>query len=662
MKYRHIIAASCIALGAGALTSCVVDDSWNLDDIDWTFGTKTDITFPTSSTGDIILKNILDLEEDGVVQIMPDPAGGADMYVVTQSGSADIEPLTVEDIKIDRPTVNSFDTNVDLSSVINHFSSQHRAPRRSQQFDLTVGGQRISVELPDVAYTYRITDADHLHYELRDVEAGGIHADLRRLDAVTMEGATFTLSVTDVILKNCDYANNIHFDEMTINMPKGIHVKEATFRYNGKSHPVEVDNAHSRLILTKADSEAIDVTRGIEIEATMSEARVGDDIVFTPGANGEKGKVKMLGRFRIDGQFRLESTELDHARLQEALNRVPETELLKQMGSDGKLHLDLVKLGIVPDAINVKGGGQFYSDIHITSVTGRVEHEVGEIDPLNLDDLPDFLGDDDVVLDLANPLLFVTVENGLPATANTLLSLSATVGGVQTERATSSISVKPGHNLFMLADHDTNVRPAKYADATFIPVKDLGGIIRKIPEQVNITVAPVTVEAEHFPIPGTFPIDVDYEVWAPLSFGPDFRLVYQGTERGWSEDLGDLEDVDFECIEMVGQIDSDLPAAIHLSVEPLDCELRPLAYVEAIAVDVPSSAKNHPFTIAFRAKAGHTLNDVLTGSNGSEQLDGVRYKAVVDDPAADATLRAGAKVRLHDVHITIKGGITVDAN
>ena len=334
----------------------------------------------------------------------------------------------------------------------------------------------------------------------------------------------------------------------------------------------------------------------------------------------------------------------------------------KQMGSDGQLHLDLVKLGIVPDAINVKGGGQFYSDIHITSVTGRVEHEVGDIDPLKLDDLPDFLGDDDVVLDLANPLLFVTVENGLPATANTLLSLSATVGGVQTERATSSISVKPGHNLFMLADHDTNVRPAKYADATFIPVKDLGGIIRKIPEQVNITVAPVTVEAEHFPIPGTFPIDVDYEVWAPLSFGPDFRLVYQGTERGWSEDLGDLEDVDFECIEMVGQIDSDLPAAIHLSVEPLDCELRPLAYVEAIAVDVPSGAKNHPFTIAFRAKAGHTLNDVLTGSNGSEQLDGVRYKAVVDDPAADATLRAGAKVRLHDVHITIKGGITIDAN
>ena len=44
------------------------------------------------------------------------------------------------------------------------------------------------------------------------------------------------------------------------------------------------------------------------------------------------------------------------------------------------------------------------------------------------------------------------------------------------------------------------------------------------------------------------------------------------------------------------------------------------------------------------------------------RLDGVRYRAVIDEPVEDALLRETAKIKLHQIKVTLKGGITVDAN
>ena len=105
----------CLTLG---ITSCV-DDGYDLDDVDMTLGVKTDLTLPTSSVGDILLRNVMNLEEDGIVALVPSPLNPDDsIYVVKQSGTADIKPVKINEIRIAAPKVDDFTSDVYLNEIL----------------------------------------------------------------------------------------------------------------------------------------------------------------------------------------------------------------------------------------------------------------------------------------------------------------------------------------------------------------------------------------------------------------------------------------------------------------------------------------------------------------------------------------------------------------
>ena len=89
-----------IAVVGFTATSCI-DENYDLSDIDMTLGIQGDISLPFCSTGDVILRNIMNLEEDGVVQFIDDPAGGDRIYTVRQSGKTVIPPIRIDDIRFE---------------------------------------------------------------------------------------------------------------------------------------------------------------------------------------------------------------------------------------------------------------------------------------------------------------------------------------------------------------------------------------------------------------------------------------------------------------------------------------------------------------------------------------------------------------------------------
>lgn len=633
-------------------TSCI-DENYDLSDIDLTLGVQGDVSLPFCSTGDIILRNIMNLEEDGVVQFIDDPAGGDRIFTVRQSGSTDIPSIHIDEIRFKSPTIKPIETSIELD--VDEYASS-RPKRISVVLPDGSGQKTYDVELKDHSYAYPIRNNDQTSFLFEDIQAKGISKDLVALEEIGLKPNTITIEIKKVDFGEADFFYGIHLDNSTLSFPKDLHLKSANLRYNGKDHALVIDTDNSVIPFFSGKGELINFLSPVILELVVDGATIGENFTFTTGPDG--GEIVMNGEFRLDATLRVETKDVDEEVLQAKVDEMDADLLLSMLDPQSQaIMLDLRDAGFIPDEVTVKGEGEFAEDLVVASVTGTVRREVEDPDPIKLDDLPDFLDDPEVVLDLENPAIFLNVNSDLPGTATTALKLVADV-----ERQTGEISVKQGANLFELSDHRSNLFPKGYENATWLQVADLAALVHRLPEKIGVDIQPVTLKAEHLTIPGSYDITLDYEIFAPVVCGKDFQLVYQDTERGWSSDLEDLEDVDAGFIEIHALADNALPASITLQVTPIDESGHEVKALEPIYLELKANAADQSLEMAVKPREGYTLNDVINGKNGAQRLDGVRYRAVINDPVDEAILRETAKIRLHHIKATLKGGVVIDAN
>lgn len=641
-----------IAVVGFTATSCI-DENYDLSDIDMTLGIQGDISLPFCSTGDVILRNIMNLEEDGVVQFIDDPAGGDRIYTVRQSGKTVIPPIRIDDIRFESPTITSFSTVIGLEF------DRKESPRPQRiSVVVTEDGKKktYGVDIKDYAYIYPVGEKDDAYFSFDDVRATGISNDLVALEEVKLKENTIVAEIKDIDFGQADFFHYVHMDDATLTFPKDMHLTGVNMIYNGKSHPVPFDKTNGIITLFKGKGEAIDTSRPIKVEISFDGVTIGNDFSFATGADG--GELSFDGGFRLFTSLRVESTEVDEKMLQATVDRMDPAVLLAMLDPQTqRIKLDLFDAGLIPEEVSVNGDGDFDSDLVVASVTGTVRREVDNPDPIMLDDLPDFLDDPEVVLDLSNPAIFLNVRNTLPGIATTALKLT----GTQT-RQTEEFEIVEGENRFELSDHYSTLRPEGYDDAAWIRVEDLGGLVRQLPEKIEVEVMPITLRTDNMPVPSSFSVSLEYEIFAPLSCGPDFKLVYQDTDRGWASDLEDLDNVDAGYIEVHALADNDLPASLTLEVIPVDEYGHAVEALEPICLSLPASVSDSPLEMKVIPREGFTLNDIINGKNGAQRLDGVRYRAVIDEPVEDALLRETAKIKLHHIKATLKGGVTIDAN
>lgn len=641
-----------IAVVGFTATSCI-DENYDLSDIDMTLGIQGDISLPFCSTGDVILRNIMNLEEDGVVQFIDDPAGGDRIYTVRQSGKTVIPPIRIDDIRFESPTITSFSTVIGLE-----FDRKELPKPQRISVVVTEDGEKktYGVDIKDYAYIYPVGEKDDAYFSFDDVRATGISNDLVALEEVKLKENTIVAEIKDFDFGKADFFHYVHMDDAILTFPKDMHLTGVNMIYNGKSHPVPFDKTNGIITLFKGKGEAIDTSRPIKVEISFDGVTIGNDFSFATGADG--GELSFDGGFRLFTSLRVESTEVDEKMLQATVDRMDPAVLLAMLDPQTqRIKLDLFDAGLIPEEVSVNGDGDFDNDLVVASVTGTVRRDVDDPDPIMLDDLPDFLDDPEVVLDLSNPAIFLNVRNTLPGMATTALKLT----GTQT-RQTEEFEIVEGENRFELSDHYSTLRPEGYDDAAWIRVEDLGGLVRQLPEKIDVEVMPVTLRTDNMPVPSSFDVSLEYEIFAPLSCGPDFKLVYQDTERGWASDLEDLDNVDAGYIEVHALADNDLPASLTLEVIPVDEYGHAVEALEPICLSLPASVSDSPLEMKVIPREGFTLNDIINGKNGAQRLDGVRYRAVIDEPVEDALLRETAKIKLHHIKATLKGGVTIDAN
>lgn len=637
MKQNSLLLIGTFCFGLG-MSSCI-DNSYDLDDIDTTLGIQTDLTLPTSSVDGIKLKNIMNLEEDGVVQLVPNPDSPDEdsMYVVRQSGNANVDPIKIDEIRITQPTINDIDSKIYLYGLTPQSTPKHKIGKHNVHINI----DGFPIDIQDATYSYTIKPKDNANQSLEGAEANGISADVVSIERIKFGEVKINLTInTDFP----EYFPYMHLDNLTLTLPEELHITSCKL---GSTDAKEITPGH--IVITDTE-DGPRPTRGITLELAIDELKTGKNFIF----DGKNHTAILGGIIEVGGTFRVETAELDAQKLEQFIKNAGNNITIDPLNPQ----LDLDKIGLIPKYITLNGKTTFSNDLVITHVTGTFQHAIENIDPLSLSDLPDFLDNEETVLDLDNPMICLSIYTELPAKINTRLTLMSDTDN-NIPRSTGLLTIEGGDTVkYFLAEKDKrDYLPNNYKDAISEKVEGLSNLIKRIPKQITVEVATVTLAATDLDITRPYDIDIAYDVYAPLMFGKDFKLVYTDTDKGW--DLGDDYDyLDAECISLKANISSTLPASMTLSLDLLNVQGNKIDIVEDNSIHCDANAKKSPIEIKIKAKPGHSLKEIL--APGANQMDGIRYKAKLDNPEVGQPLQDNAEIRIDDIQFSLQGLVTIE--
>lgn len=630
-KALHSLAL-CVAGSFLLLPSCVeVNDDYDLSgDIDMTIGAGGNLALPTSGTVKMKMKDILDLEEDGIVR----PVGEDSVYYLIEGAD---KPSTFEfdlpNITVDDPTLEPFELSFNI-------------PNLEALLDKALPGDENAVIRQQVL-NYR----DNLAL---------LETVLGDKAAVEYESPEIPLE-RDVKMLNYDFTMP---DEVT-----GL-------EYIGFSQPMQPD---FDLTTTMPAGKLVLHNVNAEFPAMLDH----DNITF--GGT-------WLGHLNDHGlhQYNVPDTTLTngvHTRLQLEFVGIdltkrpaPENRPWERASHpDGKLKLEesvamhgtVTVRGTIFDFIAL-AGENFKMQANIKMKAPEIGEVVVMVDPeinpesttIELNDLPDFLTENEVTVILQQPAIRldvmaeeITTHEALPVlvdcwgSLNTDKDITVNLGSETTPEIQIGGEVNSSWCIW-----DGKVAPVWGDEYSYYQAVGLTNIIEEIPEKIDLNFdARVKQEYVTIPLGTSYKATIDYNVECPLALAKGSKIVYSETVDELSEDLDGIEVKELKITAMLHVEDADggdnVPFdKLDLTVTPLDKNGNPIAGIQVEPLlDVNSGDK--------------IVLHLTCESGAMDKLESLTFEVaakVTTDGAAP--LSAKTTVQLTDVSIELIGGVIADLN
>lgn len=700
MKRKTFCRVLCALICGAAVTTACVDNNYDLKNLDLTMQTGFNgLTLPSSSTGQIKLGNLFDLNDGAVEEI--DSA-----YYLNTEGNTDPSHIKIDVITINKPKDLGFEAKLSWA-LDNHVRQQVRHRAGSEE-----------PEIPDASiFAYNIEEVTNTKITNAHTTTEISH-DLKSIHSVGLEPTTIGINVRVIGEEgkedNVSIFKQIHLNDLILHLPVGLHVTSCQF----KEKEILAGNAEA---LQKAQAEGIinisklsdntdyspNSNKPLTLSVTFDKANVTTvetNDVAKNGAyfNSKEHSAQLVGEIYLEG--------LVYGKVSD-VNTTEVTQIVTKKIEDGEIDATFLtkplgqQIAFLMPRLIFKGSGGFNSNIAVKSFSGSVQHEIGDIKPIELNNLPDFLVDKEdtpegegVSLDLDNPQIYLKLTttshntNGFHQRLKTGVKLEAyqngktkPTGEVNTGEISFDLAVSPNASSTMLKRICTSkdkevILPNEYKqfdkDREDIYIPGLPGLLRKVPNRVKVTghATPdihVEVDCEEVSLPQDLNIDFEYKVFTPLSFGQDFKIVYTGTEDGLAEDLKDIDKLDFGGLDIQANVVSHLPLPITLSLIPLDMDGndinaggKKLTVLDDDNTITVGANQTTPISISLRPVNGYQMRDFINGKNKHGQpvpkLNGFKYKAVLNGDASSKgeVLKTSHYLILKDISISLTGGIT----
>lgn len=295
----------------------------------------------------------------------------------------------------------------------------------------------------------------------------------------------------------------------------------------------------------------------------------------------------------------------------------------------------------------------------IESATAVVDPEVDiKIDPIRIDDIPDFLAEEDVILDLTDPRIYITVTNPSPVAVNMDAALkSYKEGNKKGEAYLQDVNIPKECENYVICVNQKREEWDTTEKIMYKKVEGLSDLIKNIPDRIEITDVETSVVQEEVTIDlnKNYTIVTDYKVDTPLMFGPETKITYTEAMDGWD---ADLEDMEFDRVEASMNVINEIPLGVRMTAKAIDVDGNVL---ENVKVDMDVEIKAG----AIGAPTEQNVKFTLTTDDGKiAGLDGIEISVVafVDDSEGDVRLNENQTMQFTEIKLKLIGGITMDLN
>lgn len=329
--------------------------------------------------------------------------------------------------------------------------------------------------------------------------------------------------------------------------------------------------------------------------------------------------------------------------------------------------------GAMPDNPTIKAKiGVADRTITMNSATGIFDPKInlntlGEVDVTGL---PDFLDDDDVVADLDNPQILLTVNNDMDVAATVSATVISTKEGRELARVTlPEMSVaKNGLSKICICRQKTSELTQQYGEANVYAVSNLSTLINRIPDHIKIVDVNAHAKAEVATIVfgKEYHVKPSYKVNAPLAFGEKANIVYEDSFTGWNDDIDELDLAEGTYIEVTANVENKVPAYLTVKAYPVDAQGNKIE--DKLLIEIPdevaastdgTTAVTTPITMKITPKVKNSL----------KQLDGLVFRLEGSAKSANGNKVTGIclnerehTLKLNDIKVKIVGKIIGDFN
>ena len=602
----------------GTMLASCVDNNYKLSDLDTTVGINVNNLILPLNVDSLVLDQVLELDEDGKVK-RDTLENGDIIYAIIEKG-------TFESDKIEIP---AFETaSPDIEPIISVLTRDKSANIRSRKGGMEKDG------ITSAKYPINVTDFTKFE------TSGKVDPSITGIDKIRVNadfGAVINVSENPDLIEKIKF---VSFEDLKMDVPKGLEGKfVVSMGKDEKAVTKCYDNTTGVLDLGKYQ-EVYGEELQVKVENTLSElkfdARV-DAIDLTKAGEDiklENGEFQLKSSVSVSGDIVVYGEDID----------------------------DKFTLDDLPDVINYECVPSL-SEIIVSEFTGKVKYDIEDINiaPISLTDIPDMLSQDSTNIKLANPQIYIRLNN--PLAANNLYA-EAGLAMVAKRKDGSEKTISLGDDKLKMADAynvyclttDGNMprerMHSQYKDAVnkkFAGFSDIlsGNGGNGLPDNIEIDVVDPMIPEQtikDFELGQTIDkVQGTYLFYAPLALKDETSFViYQDTLDGWYDET--LEKLSIKKLAVKADVNSEIPLKVEVSFYPLDVKGKVIKGVKSSSVTLNATGASQPVEISMEGKIenldGIIVRAKLSGADGkpiapSQAVNFKNLKIAVDGSYTD---------------------------